>query len=148
MKQEQEQEQPPAGDFELRMTRSACYGICPSYSLTIHADGGVDYEGSGHVAAGGPQHGQADAQALARLRAELSDPAFNLWGDYVRGAPACGPWATDMPGVSIEAYVGGRWRHIHHNLGCRDAPAALRRLEQDIDEAAGSSRWTGGEAVR
>jgi hypothetical protein len=132
----------PAGGFELRMHRGACYGRCPVYELALHADGTVEYRSDG-----GTQHGQADAASLAALRQRLAD-ADLPWGDYTRGTPAaCGAWATDMPGVTIDAYVGGRWRSIRHDLGCSAAPAALKALEQEIDDAAGSRRWVGGRAM-
>jgi len=132
----------PADGFELRMRRGACYGRCPVYEVVLHADGAVDYRGDGGI-----RQGRADAAGFAALRQRLADP--NLpWGDYTRAAPAaCGAWATDMPGVSIDAYLGGRWRSIRHDLGCSAAPAALKALEQQIDDAAGSRRWSGGREV-
>jgi len=137
----------PAGGFELRMRRGSCYGICPSYQVAIHADGGVDYEGYGHVAAAGAQHGQADAKALAALRTRLEDTGSGaLWGSYTRGNPACGNWATDMPGVRIDAYVDGRWQRIEHDWGCFGAPAGLKALEQAIDDAAQSQQWVSGRS--
>lgn len=136
----------PAGGFELRMSRSACFGRCPAYSLVIHADGTVDYQGASGVAASGERHGQADAAALARLRARLEDPGMP-WGDYLPGTPACGTAATDMPGARIDAYVGGRWRSISHYHGCPAAPPMLKQLEQDIDAAAGAAQWVSGQAI-
>jgi hypothetical protein len=136
----------PADGFEVRMQRSACYGICPAYELILRGSGAVDFRGIAHVAVSGEQHGQADAQALAALRAQLSDPAFELWGSYTRGKPACGAWATDMPAVSIDAYVGDRWQHIGHDLGCYQAPAALKALEQAIDAAGRSEQWVSGRS--
>lgn len=137
----------PADGFELRMQRSACYGICPAYELVIHGNGEVDFRGRSHVAVSGVQHGQADMQALAALRAQLADPAFDLWGSYTRGKPGCGPWATDMPGVTIEAYVGDRWQRINHDLGCYKAPAALKALERAIDTAGRSEQWVSGRST-
>ena len=133
----------PADGFELRMRRSGCFGSCPSYEVVIHADGRVDYFGSAHVAAGGARQGQADGEALARLRRRLDDAALP-WGDYVRGTPGCGAWATDMPGATIDAWVDGRWRSIRHDFGCSAAPAELKALEQDIDAAALSEQWVSG----
>lgn len=138
----------PAGGFELRMQRSGCYGICPSYQVGIHADGAVDYEGYSHVVSAGAQHGQADAKALAALRTRLEDSGSGaLWGRYTRGSPACGNWATDMPGVRIDAYVDGRWQRIEHDWGCFGAPAGLKALEQAIDDVAQSQLWVSGRST-
>lgn len=135
----------PADGFELRLRRSGCYGICPSYEVVIHADGTVDFQGISHVAVKSA-HGQADAAALARLRARLEQDADIPWGDYVRGSALCGDWATDMPGAAVEAWFAGRWHAIHHDYGCSAAPAALKALEQDIDTAARAARWSSGHA--
>lgn len=137
----------PAEGFELHLQRSGCYGICPAYELTIHSNGEVDYLGAAHVAVSGVQHGHADGQALAALRAQLADPASDpLWGSYTRGKPGCGNWATDMPRVTVEAYVDGLWRRIEHDLGCYGAPAALKLLEQAIDTAGRSEQWVSGRS--
>jgi hypothetical protein len=137
----------PADGFELRMSRSSCFGRCPVYSLVIHADGRVDYQGTNFVAIGGERHGQADTAALAQLRSRLEDPAAIAWGDYLPGTPACGDMATDMPGARIEAYAGGRWRRIRHYHGCSAAPAALQQLENSIDAAAGAAQWVSGRVI-
>ena len=38
---------PASGEaFAIRITRDACYGMCPVYDLEIDADGSVRYEGT------------------------------------------------------------------------------------------------------
>ena len=135
----------PTESWEVRMQRGACFGICPAYELAIHDAGSVDFIGHDHVAAAGPRQGTADPTALAQLRQRLQDPSFaGLVGVYRHGAPACGPWATDMPTVTVDVWQQGHWQHIEHDLGCSAAPMALRSLEEAIDTAAQSQRWTGG----
>jgi len=138
----------PGDGFELHLKRSGCYGSCPSYQVTIHGNGGVDYVGYSHVAVAGAQHGQADPAALGSLRARFADPATATpWGGYTRDKPGCGPWSSDMPGVTIEAYFDGRWRRIEHDLGCSGAPSTLQPLEQAIDAAAQSEQWVSGRSA-
>lgn len=138
----------PADGFEVQIRRSGCYGTCPSYELTIHGDGSVDYVGADHVVVSGPQHGHIAAPALAALRARLEDAAASgLGGRYVRGSAQCGLWATDMPSVSIQAYVGGRWLRVEHDHGCAAAPASLRELEDAIDRTAQTDQWVNGRVI-
>jgi hypothetical protein len=58
-------------------------------------------------------------------------------------SPACGQYATDSPTVITSASAGGRTKTIRHDYGCQAAPRELGRLEQLIDEVAGTSRWVG-----
>lgn len=39
----------PAG-FSMQLSRSGCYGTCPSYSVVIHGDGKVEFHGKHYVA--------------------------------------------------------------------------------------------------
>src|ERR1700680_1928962 len=33
----------------IQLERTGCYGTCPAYSVTIHGDGKVEYNGKSHV---------------------------------------------------------------------------------------------------
>ena len=134
----------PAFD-EIQLTRAPCFGRCPVYSVTVHADGRVDYRGERWVASTGERSGQADPQELARLRAFLEANPLPLVADYRPGKPACGtPVATDMPGATITVRQAGGIRRIFHYQGCPDAPDWLAELATRIDSAAVSSRWVDG----
>ncbi|MDP3859844.1 MAG: DUF6438 domain-containing protein [Stagnimonas sp.] len=132
----------PAGDFELSLQRGPCYGRCPQYSLQLQADGSVRFEGERHVAAAGEQLGRADPARLAALIEQLRQPELARLKDIYRpGQSGCGQTATDMPSSLIEWTLDGRRHRIQYYQGCAGAPAALRRLPAQIDEAAGSRRW-------
>jgi hypothetical protein len=132
----------------VRLQRGSCYGACPSYELTIHDDGRVEFMGRARTAISGAQQGRADATALAQLRSDLQQPAFTpLVGTYRNTAPACGTWATDMPTVTVEVWQQSHWQRIEHDWGCSAAPKQLRTLEELIDRAAQSAAWVGGRAT-
>lgn len=139
---------PPADDFEVRLSRSGCYGPCPSYTVTIHGDGRIDYVGRSHVFISGAQQGQAEATSLAALRTRLRAADFSpLANRYRHGSPACGLWTTDMPTVIVEVFSDGRRQRAEHDYGCAAAPAALTQIEQAIDAVAQSSQWTIGRSL-
>ena len=41
----------------IQLERTGCYGTCPGYSVTIHGDGRVEYNGKSHVKEIGTQEG-------------------------------------------------------------------------------------------
>jgi len=133
-----------ASDFEVQLQRQGCFGRCPSYRLSLSADGQVRFFGERHVGSLGEHQGQVALETVAALRAALQrEPYAALNGRYTPDDPRCGPAATDMASVSIAIRETGVSRHIEHYLGCSQAPASLRALAQAIDEAGGSARWIG-----
>lgn len=136
----------PAG-FAVELQRSGCHGHCPSYRLRLDGDGTVRYFGDRFVAVPGEQHGTVSPDVVAELRVQLRQPPYAaLRGRYTPDDPRCGAAATDMASVHITITDAGRQRRIDHDLGCSDAPPALRALATAIDTAAGSGRWV--EAAR
>lgn len=136
----------PAEPFQVRLKRGACFGRCPVYELTLHADGRIEYLGRLNVAMTGERHGAVDPEAVNDLRQRLEQTDAGLFTRYVHGQAACGNWSTDMPTVVVDAYFGGLWHHLEHDWGCAAAPAALKSLEAQIDSAAQAESWIGSRA--
>jgi hypothetical protein len=136
----------PAPDEAAAVTleRTPCFGRCPVYSVAITKSGLVRYEGKRFVADSGADTARIDPAAVQSLLAELDRGGYFGFDDrYVSGAPACGPYATDLPGANTSVDNGDRSKEIQHDHGCSHAPAALSSLEKRIDEVAGTSKWTG-----
>lgn len=128
--------------FAVELQRSGCHGRCPSYRLRLDGDGTVRYFGERFVAVPGEQRGTVSPDAVAELRAQFRQPPYAaLRGRYTPDDPRCGAAATDMASVRITITDAGQQRQIDHDLGCSDAPPALRALAAAIDDAAGSHRW-------
>jgi hypothetical protein len=124
--------------------RTPCFGTCPVYQVSIFGDGTVRFVGKQDVKQQGTATASVSREAVDSLVTELrSGGYFELADEYVMDAPACGPYATDSPTVTTSLRADGRTKRIRHDYGCSGAPAELRRLEQRIDEVAGTSRWTG-----
>jgi hypothetical protein len=78
------------------------------------------------------------------LLAELEAAGYFGFADsYVMDSPACGMYATDSPTVITSATRNGETKTIRHDRGCSSAPPGLAKLEQRIDEVAGTARWIG-----
>jgi Domain of unknown function (DUF6438) len=128
----------------VTLERTPCFGTCPVYQLSIFGDGTVRFAGKLHVATQGMATAKISPAAVDSLVVELESAGYFEFADaYVLDAPACGQYATDSPTVTTSLTVKGRTKQVRHDYGCSAAPPELRRLEQRIDEVAGTSRWIG-----
>ena len=70
----------------IQLERSACYGTCPAYSVTVHGDGRIEYNGKGHVKETGTREGRVQLGQIRALASEFAKMKF--WGiaeDYSQG---------------------------------------------------------------
>lgn len=135
---------PASAEPVITLERTACFGRCPVYRLSISAAGVVRYEGKAHVEHLGPAQDTIPPARVDSLVGELDRLGyFGLAEEYVADSPACGRYSTDSPAVTTSVTVDGRRKQVRHDYGCGDAPPKLARIEARIDEVAGTSRWTG-----
>ena len=143
---------PPAEDSAAQLAskpaitleRTACFGGCPVYRLSVSPSGEVTYEGKAHVRRLGPATGKVPQERLNQLLTELDKAGyFSFASRYTSTEPACGRYATDSPTVISSVTLRGRTKRIEHDYGCGAAPGALVVLERRIDEMVGSGQWTG-----
>lgn len=146
---------PPApAEAVITLERTNCYGRCPSYILSIFADGSVVYYA-------GPQYSFTRVTGAARgsiTREELRElegsfeaaDYFSFKDRYKSAADGCPSYSTDAPTVITSYRKAGRHKQVIHYHGCEYAdrrlgvfPLTLTRLEEEIDEAAGSRQWVG-----
>ena len=128
----------------ITLERTACFGSCPVYRLSVTADGAVGYEGKAHVRQLGPASGRVDARRVNALLSEIERAGyFSFANRYTPAEPACGRYTTDSPSALTSVQIRGRTKHIEHDYGCGAAPGALVVLERRIDEVLGSGQWTG-----
>jgi len=126
----------------VRLERTACYGICPAYTLTIHGDGRLEYDGKTHVKETGSREGHVDAAQIKSLLKEFATAKFlTLSEDY--SGKNCHRYCTDMPTAVTELNVRETSHRVKHYYCCGGAPKALFDLESAIDKLANVERWTG-----
>jgi hypothetical protein len=127
----------------IQLERTACYGTCPAYSVTIHGDGRVEYNGKSHVKEIGTREGQIKTDKIRALASVFAKVKF--WGlaeDY--SATKCkGRVCTDMATAITELSIRGATHRVKHYYGCGSAPKSLFDLESVIDKSANSKQWTG-----
>lgn len=128
-----------------KLSRTSCYGYCPTYELTIHEDGRVEYVGGQHVKTKGKASGTLGAAKLEALRAAFRAADYFALGDYP------GDWKTDpTDNASAEVYYaeGGRAKVVRHYQASQSAPPSVAKLEKAIDAIVDVERWIGTDAER
>lgn len=126
----------------IQLERTACYGTCPAYSVTIHGDGRVEYNGKSHVRETGVHEGQIATDKIKALVSEFAMAKF--WGfDEDYSGKKCKGYCTDMSTAVTELKVKGVTHRVNHYYGCGGVPKSLFDLESAIDKFANSQQWTG-----
>jgi len=127
----------------IQLERTGCYGTCPAYSVTIHGDGRVEYNGKSHVKEMGTREGRIEMDKIRALAPVFARMKF--WGlaeDY-SAAKCKGGVCTDMATAITELSIRGVTHRVKHYYGCGSAPKCLFNLESVIDKSANSEQWTG-----
>jgi hypothetical protein len=138
-------------DFAVTLKRTACFGTCPIYTLTIKADGSVVFEGEKFTATTGKAEAKiSEAKIRELIKAFEEADYFGFDDSYGYDSSNCPSTATDMPTVTTSIQINNRKKSIDHYLGCTDGtegfniyPAKLYQLENKIDEIVGTKRWIG-----
>ena len=129
-------------DFLIKLERTQCFGDCPIYTVTIDAKGNVTYEGKGNVRVPGRQVDRVDVSRVAVLVATVERIGFFQMEDQyrvVRNPDGLSLHVSDLPTTYVTVTHQGRTKRVEDYF---NAPRELRELEEQIDEIAGTQRWT------
>jgi hypothetical protein len=112
----------------IMLSRTACFGTCPVYTVSISNDGTVRYDGLQHVRVSGSHSWRIDPDALRALAGEMEKAGFFEMKDEYTGG------MTDLPTVVTTLSRGSRSKTITDHYG---SPPALQGLEARIDAVSG-----------
>lgn len=129
---------------EITLERTACFGTCPMYTLTITADGKVTFEGRRFTKVTGQATGKISKKAFRGLVAEFQKLGyFSLPDNYSPGTPQCPQMVTDMPSANTSLRLKGKTKAVAHYHGCGTSGKLpqLTALENKIDKVAGTQKW-------
>lgn len=117
----------------ITMSRGACFGRCPVYTLSIIANGLATYEGRNSTEFKGTYQKQLGATAVAEIFKRAGDYRVDtLKGDYVVSI-------SDLPGLDFIFTINGKEKKVH-NAGF--GPRYLSNFARFIDETvAVDSSW-------
>jgi hypothetical protein len=133
-------------DARITLERTACYGRCPIYTVTLFADGEVQWHGTRFVEVRGDESRSITPEAFAKLWRDLTAHDYaDLPTEYPNfGSGYCTSYATDQPSAIVAVSGDGAERRVVDYHGCRNAALQeFRPFEDRIDRVAGSKRWVG-----
>lgn len=128
--------------LRMSLERTGCLGTCPAYSVEVHGDGTVLYNGAAYVAVLGKHRGQISQQAVLDIFNAFRDSDyFSLRNSYRTGI-------TDNPTFTTSIQFDGHSKQVVDYVGLAvGMPAAVNKLENTIDELADAARWTKGNSA-
>ena len=124
--------------LRITLSRTGCYGKCPTYEVEIHGDGTVLYDGKFNVAAKGKHTAKISHASLVEL-VDFFRKAnyFSLSDRYVSGI-------TDYPAYETSISFDGVSKSVLDYAGQRvGMPATVLDVEAAIDRLSGASKWVG-----
>ncbi|MFC2005424.1 DUF6438 domain-containing protein [Chloroflexota bacterium] len=123
-------------EVQITLERTACFGFCPVYTLTIHGDGTVVYEGKDFVKTKGRAEITITKEKVKQLVSAFEKiDFFSLNDNYTERT------ITDAQSVITSITVDGKTKTIEHYHGDFNAPEELSELEDMIDEIVNSEQW-------
>ncbi len=127
---------PNDADLSLTLERTACFGRCPIYRITVEDDGTVTYFGEMFVAVEGEKISHIGPDQVRKLARELEKVDFlSLQDEYTDMN------ATDMPSAITTLRLNGEEKTVLHYYGDLSAPEKLTDLENFIDAITNSIQW-------
>jgi hypothetical protein len=125
---------------KIVLERTACFGTCPVYTLSVHSSGLVEFAGESHVKAKGTQTGKISPEDFARLVKKIDEiDFFNLRNRYDGKNPdGSGTTVTDLPTRKTSVTRGGETKTVENYFR---GPPGLSELENLIEELTKSAKW-------
>jgi len=135
-------------DLLITLERTACYGTCPAYKLSVKSDGIVSFEGVSNTKVKGKIEEKISIEKVRQLIKEFEIANyFNLNGKF--DSKNCYQW-TDNPSTLTSIQINGEKKNIDHYQGCREGDddfkkklSKLTELENKTDEIVETKRWIG-----
>jgi hypothetical protein len=126
----------PLDRIHIALSRSACFGICPSYKVDIYGNGRVVYRGEHFVDVMGEHHYTVPVDDVAKLVESLR--VKDLWS--LR--PAYRANITDNPTFELTMAMGAQVHHIEDYMGQMvGMPMTVSAFESEVDKVAKTGMW-------
>lgn len=119
----------------ITLKRSACFGICPTYNITIYGNGTVIYEGTANVNMTGIQISNIAEDNLRLLISEFKKIDYFSLNETEIASHV----VYDVPMFTTSLSINGKIKTIKHYETA--VPKQLTDLENKIDEIVNSSQW-------
>lgn len=124
--------------ISISLTRTPCFGICPSYRVTLKGDGKVRYEGDCFVDVKGVKDYAVDAAEVEKLARAFEAADFFSLRDEYRGE------ITDNPTQILSVTIGDRTKTVTDYAGrLAGMPESVTELESEVDRVANTAPLVG-----
>ncbi|GGW74272.1 DUF6438 domain-containing protein [Alishewanella tabrizica] len=127
----------------VKLKRTACFGNCPVYTVSVKANGVVEYEGNEYVSIKGFQTGNLPKESVELIEKKLIKVKFLKMKSHLdSGSWGCFISATDSSYILIEGLVKNRKKAVSTYLGCESKQVyEVINLAEYIDQVVGTSKW-------
>jgi TonB family protein len=123
----------------VTLSRSGCYGTCPSYEVTLYGNGRVRWKGDGFVEAVGERNYQIEPTIAEKVLHRFRSPeVLGLCGDYSQSV-------TDSASSMTAIAVSNARKTIHDYAS--SSPVWFRQLQTELDSAAQTHSMRHGDPV-
>jgi hypothetical protein len=124
--------------LRITLSRSPCYGKCPTYEVEIHGDGTVLYDGKANVATKGRHTAKISRESLVKLvDAFRKADYFSLSDRYVSAV-------TDNPAYETSISFDGVSKSVLDYVGRSvGMPSTISDVEAAIDRLSGADKRVG-----
>ena len=117
-------------DFPLiTMRRTACFGTCPQYTISIYDDGTINYEGKLFVEKIGNFHSNIPVSLVQKIKSKLEEINFFSFKEQYDSP------ITDVPSVIIQVSINGK---THKVIDRFRGPNELKYFQNFIDSISES----------
>ena len=128
----------PDSSVRIRLRRSACFGRCPIYTVSVTTDG-IVFDGAGFVAATGKHTDKVDQGKVRGLAKRfIDDDFYSMDSKYAARV-------TDNPTYVLSISIDGHSKEVVDYVGSWEGmPAVITDLENEVDAFAHTARWIKG----
>jgi hypothetical protein len=132
-----------ADHFSVAVQRSACYGICPIFSMSVDERGHVAYRGTSYVARPGYYEVEVPPDSVRQLFLDIIDAGYlQLGRRYETEADGCTEVATDSPTSTFTLTAGEHRKEVRMYWGCKiDLSTTLQQLDDEIEHTTTVGRF-------
>jgi ankyrin repeat protein len=129
----------PDSKVAIALERTACFGSCPGYTVTVET-GGIVFEGGSFVVAAGRHTDKADASEVRELAKRfVAADFYSMDAEYAAGV-------TDNPTYVLRIAIDGKQKQVVDYVGSWvGMPEVVTELEDAVDEFARTKRWIKGD---
>lgn len=129
----------------ILLTRTPCYGRCPSYRVELFSSGEIRFFGDLHTRAPLDRKKTISPDLVRQLLREIDEAGFWGWDNQYQFS------VSDADTAIVEVRRGRKTKKIFHyapGFEGDPAPKALLSIEEKIDRLAGTEEWVVPESER